>query len=490
MTPARPTDAARDAAGMLAVTGGACALCLALRTAAPAATTALTLLLAGLAVAACAALAEQSYLRCRLLGDAVAGRLAVTYAVYGTVVVPLAATPLDGVAGAVGQLLGTVGAIAALVSVARCPEVVSRARLAAPAATVWLAAVATTVAVSTLPALGARLAGLSIDGQPWLEVVGAGVVVCGAGTVIGLGLHLERRTLTRTGIALALLVVAPAVASTGPTPPSAHLLAAAIQVGALALVVPVATEDTRLALRVVGRANTALRERWRDVVDQIDGMSREEAERTHELRSALVALEGASDVLRHHVERLGEPDDAALAAALASELARLRMLVARLPAAPCTAFVVRDALLPVVLARRACGQAIELNVPADVTAAGRPEALAEAVGNLLSNAAVHAPGSRVTISAHLGRTVQVLVTDDGPGIDPVALAARQHPPVDDERHGGLGLDLAARLVRDDGGSLTVLGHRATTGAAIAIELPRPPRAPTAFGDDPWPATAS
>lgn len=471
---------------MLAVTGGACALCLLLRIAAPAGTTALTLLVAGLAVAACAVVAAQFYLRWRLVGDTVAGRMAIAYVVYGTVVVPLAATPLDGVAGAVGQLLGTVGATAALVSITRCPDVVSRVRLAAPAAAVWLVATTATVAVCTLPALATRLGGLTVVGQPWLEVAGAAVVVVGAGTAIAIGLRLERRSLIRTGVALTLLVVAPAVASAGPTPPSAHLLSAAVQAGALALVVPVAVEDTRLALQVVGRANSALRERCRDVAAQIDGITRREAERTHELRSALLALEGASDVLRRHVERLGEPDDAALAAALASELARLHLLVARLPAAPCAAFAVREALLPVVLAHRACGQTIALHVPTDLTASGRPGALAEAVGNLLTNAAVHAPGSRVTISAHQGRTVRVLVSDDGPGIDPAALADRQRASTDDGRQGGLGLHVAARLVRDDGGSLTVLGHSAAAGAAIAIELPRPQSGVT----DPWSATAS
>lgn len=475
---------------MLAVTGGACALCVALRTLSPGGTTALTLLLAGLAVAACAVVAEQSYLRWRLVGDAVGGRLAITYAVYGTVVVPLAATPIDGVAGAVGQLLGTVGATSALVSIVHCPDVASRARIRTSAVVVWLTAVAGALTACTVPALEGRLAALSIAGQPWLEVAGAAVVIVGAGTAIALGLHLERRSLTRTGIALALLVVAPAVASTGPTPPSAHLLAAAIQAGAVALVVPVAAQDTRLALQVVGRANSALRDRWRDVVEQIDGMTRQEAERTHELRTALAALEGASDVLRRHVERMGEPDDAALAAALASELGRLRVLVASLPAAPCAAFPVRDALLPVVLAHKACGQEITLDVPPEVSASGRPEALAEAVENLLTNAAVHAPGSHVTISAHLGRTVRVLVTDDGPGIDPVALADRQRASADRDGFGGLGLHLATRLVTDEGGSLTVLGHRATTGAAIAIELPRPSLPPTGFGDEPWSATAS
>lgn len=486
-TPAQGSEALRDAAAMTAVTGSACAVALALRALAPPATNALTLLVAGLAVASCAVIAEQSYVRWRLVGDAVAARLCIAFAVYGTVVVPLAATPTDGVAGAVGQLLGTLGASVALVSVLRCPDVVSRTHLRVPATIIGAAAAISAVLVGAHPAVGRRLDGWTVSGQPWIELAGALAVVVGAGVAAGAGVRLRRRSLTSTASALAFLVVAPTVASSSPTPPSAHLLAAAIQAGALVLVVPVTAADTRLALRVVGRANASLRERWRDAVETIDGITRQEAERTHELRSALAALEGASEVLSRHVEHRGEPDDAALAAALASELARLRALVARLPAAAQESFPVRAALLPVVLAHRACGEAITLDVATDVTAAGRPQALAEAVGNLLTNAAVHAPGSRVTITARLGETVRVLVADDGPGIDPAVLTDRRHTAADPRSRRGLGLPLAARLVRAEGGTLTVLRGQEATGTAIVIELPRATRPGR---DEPWTATAS
>lgn len=482
-------EALRDAAAMTAVTGSGCAVAVAVHATAPAATGTLTLLLASLAVAACAVIAEQSYVRWRLVGDAVAARLCVAYAVYGTVVVPLAATPGDGVGGSVGQLLGTLGATAALVSILRCPEVVSRARLGVPAAAIGLGAAGAAVLVSAHPAVGRALTGWTIAGQPWLEVTGALAVVVGAGAAAAAGLRLERRSLTCTASALAFLVVAPSVASTGPTPPSAHLLTTTIQVGALALVLPVTVADSRLALRVVGRANSSLRARWRDAVETLDGITREEAERTHELRSALMALEGASEVLRHHVERRGEPDDAALAAALASELARLRALVAQLPLAPVQGFGVRAALLPVVLARRACGQMITLDVPADVQAAGRPQALAEAVGNLLTNAAEHAPGSRVTIAARVGETVRVIVTDDGPGIDPATSTERHRSGGEERAPRGLGLPLAARLIRADGGDLTIVRPQEAPGTAIVIDLPRAAR-PTLGHGEQWSATAS
>lgn len=489
VTPATTAVALRDAATMLAVAGCACAVAVALHATVPTSTAALTLLLAGVAIASCAVVAEQSYVRWRLVGDAVAARLSVAFALYGTIVVPLAVTRDDGAGGAVGQLLGTAAASAALMSTLRCPDVVSRARLAVPAFVVGAFAAAATVVIGALPVAAQRLAALTVAGQPLLEVAGAAVVVVGSGAAMAAGLRLRRRSMTTVGAALALLVVAPAVATGGPTPPSGHLIAAAVQAAALALVVPVTVADTRLALRAVGRDNSTLRDRWRDVVEQIDGISQREAERTHELKSALLALEGASEVLRRHVERRGEPDDAALAAALASELARLRALVARLPTASRDSFSVRAALLPVVLAHRACGQTIILDIASDVEAAGRPEALAEAIGNLLTNAAVHAAGASVSISASVGQTVRVLVADDGPGIDPAALTARQRASGEGQPRHGLGLRLAARLVHDDGGRLAVVGRPHGTGAAIAIELPRSGGATPAIGES-WTATAS
>lgn len=476
----------RDAARVLGLAGSLCVTAMAVHTTVPRATAAVTLLLAGFATGACFVVSEQSYVRWRLVGDAVAGRLSIAYVVFGCAVVPLATTDADGVPGGVAQTLGTVGVAAVLITTLRCPDVDSRARIVTPAALVTVAAAVAAVLTASTPAARGLLGGAVVLGQPWIEVAGAGVLVVAAGAVTAAGIRRRRRTLARTGLALALLVVTPAVAAVGPTPPAAHLLAAAVQVGAVALVLPMTSIDTRLALRAVGRANATLRHRWLDAEAEARDLSREEAERTHELRSALLALEGASDVLRRHVEGLGRSDDAALAAAVSAELGRLHHLVERAGEPPVVVYGLTDALTPLVLARRACGQQIDLDVPPGTTVVGRPGALAEAVGNLLENSAAHAPGARVTLSTtrHEGR-VRLLVRDDGPGFSPgrPALPARRRGP--DARH-GLGLAVAARLVAQDGGRLVVLPGR---GATVAIDL-EPGPAASAHGREPWTATAS
>lgn len=460
-TPARPRDLASDAACLLAACGALSATVLAVRQAVPAATVPLTLLLAALATGACVVVAEQSFLRSRLVGDAVAARLCVAFAVYGVSAIPLAVCPVQGPGGAIGRLVAILGTAAALLATVRCPDVIATARLGVPTALVVTGAALATVAASSLPAppafLDARIAGL-----PWPEVVAAAALVATAGALTAAGLRRSRRTLTASGLAFGIAVVSPAVAAAGPTPPASRLLVTAVHAAALGLVVPWSVNDTRHALRAVGRDNAALRDRWRDALRRVEGLSRADAERTHELRSVLVALEGASEVLRRHVASLGAREDAALAAAVASEIGRLHELVSACPAAH-GPYDVRQAVWPAVAARRACGQAIDVDVPDGIVVNGRAAALTEAVGNLLTNAAVHAPGSRVTVRAVAGDPVLLLVADDGPGMD----ATAAEPPVGS----GLGLPVARRLVAENGGRLDV-DSAPGRGTCVRIELPR------------------
>lgn len=463
-TPAGPREIAHDAAWMLAACGGLSATALAVHRAVPAATVPVTLLLAALATGACVLVAEQSFVRSRLVGDAVASRLCVAFAIHGVAAVPFAASHVDRPGGAAGQLVATLGTAGALLATLRCPDVVGRTRLGLPTGAVVAVAALATVAASSLPP-SSRFLEVRVAGLPWPEVASAAVLVATAGGLTVAGLRRRRRTLTSSGLAFGLAVVSPAVATAWPTPPAGRLLVTAVHLGALGLVVPWSVNDTRHALRAVGRDNAVLRDRWRDAVRRAEGLSRADAERAHELRSVLVALEGASEVLRRHAASQGAHEDAALAAAVASEIGRLHELVSACPAAR-RPFDVRQAIWPAVAARRACGQVIDVDVPEGLVVHGRAAALTEAVGNLLANAAVHAPGARVTVRAVGGDPVRLVVADDGPGVPaepdgrPVATAGS-----------GIGLPVARRLVAENGGRLTVVAAPGR-GTVVRIELPR------------------
>lgn len=107
----------------------------------------------------------------------------------------------------------------------------------------------------------------------------------------------------------------------------------------------------------------------------------------------------------------------------------------------------------------------------------RPTALRVVIDNLLSNAAVHgAPDGTVDVAVRTGEDgIEVIVDDDGPGVPPLERSrifdrfARGRAAVG--RPGsGLGLALAAQLVRLHGGLLTV-GDAPTGGARFVVRLP-------------------
>lgn len=105
------------------------------------------------------------------------------------------------------------------------------------------------------------------------------------------------------------------------------------------------------------------------------------------------------------------------------------------------------------------------------------------IGNLISNALLHAPGAPVTLGvARLpDRSVAITIRDRGPGFAPPILALMQQG-ADIGAHGpfagaGLGLRIAAELSAEIGGSLTLDNHPDGGGQARLV-LPAAVTAPT------------
>jgi PAS domain S-box-containing protein len=112
---------------------------------------------------------------------------------------------------------------------------------------------------------------------------------------------------------------------------------------------------------------------------------------------------------------------------------------------------------------------------------GDPERLQQVLWNLLSNAIRFTPsGGTITVSLHLsGGSVEMVVADDGPGIDPNFLPYafdrfRQADSSSTRRHGGLGLGLALvrHLVELHGGTVDARNREEGSGAVFTIRLPR------------------
>lgn len=156
-----------------------------------------------------------------------------------------------------------------------------------------------------------------------------------------------------------------------------------------------------------------------------------------------------------------------------SELARLERVVTNRTDATCEVDL-DETLDAVSRLHRVRGRVVEFE-PSGAQVIGRSDAVAEAVNILLENAATHGQGpSRIAVGPcdDADGLVQISVSDHGPGV-PADLSERIFDwgvSRDDSPGQGIGLNLARRLVTEQGGSLT-LGDRDKEGSSFVIRLP-------------------
>lgn len=204
-----------------------------------------------------------------------------------------------------------------------------------------------------------------------------------------------------------------------------------------------------------------------------------EEERDHDLRAALAGIGGAALMLERHHDQLSEQDRAALARAVKAEIERLQKIVnvERSDAEP---FGLAGALSPALLLAVAGGVEVDFDVPPEVSVVGRPAEVAEAVQNLVDNARLYAPVSPVTVRASTDGLVAVLrIEDRGPGVDPadrnrIFQRGWRGAPDGHVEGSGLGLFVASKLVRAQGGDLWV-EERPGGGASFVLTLPLAPQ---------------
>ncbi|MDN5895435.1 MAG: HAMP domain-containing histidine kinase [Nocardioides sp.] len=204
--------------------------------------------------------------------------------------------------------------------------------------------------------------------------------------------------------------------------------------------------------------------------------SSHDAELFHELRSTVAGIASASRLLDDGRDRLTGEKTVGLHRLLASEVRRLeRMLRApgndAVPEGPEPLDL--DALLePLVIGLESQGAQVE-HKPSGLTVHGRAERITEVVQALLSNATRHAPTAQVVLSSELSGTHVVLrIADNGPGIAPeVRTALFQRETKGPGSAGqGLGLYIAQRSIRDQGGELWL--EDSHTGAVFNLRLPQ------------------
>lgn len=201
------------------------------------------------------------------------------------------------------------------------------------------------------------------------------------------------------------------------------------------------------------------------------------AETLHEVRSAVVALEGG-------VRRFEPVDDAesaqqaALARALVAELRRLRGLVEVPSTAHDSDISVRASLDSMLTVCIAGGWPVTCDIPDDLYVRAGAADVAQIVLALVTNARRHAPKSRIEVSAYRDRgRVAICVDDRGPGVkrsdrELIFERGRRSAASAADDGKGLGLHIARRLARDLDGDLWV-EERPGGGARFVLALPVP-----------------
>jgi two-component system osmolarity sensor histidine kinase EnvZ len=127
-------------------------------------------------------------------------------------------------------------------------------------------------------------------------------------------------------------------------------------------------------------------------------------------------------------------------------------------------------------ARRREGEAVDVDTEGDLVVPLRPQAAKRCFDNLIANAVRH--GTKVEINAaRRGRSVEITIDDNGPGIPAHAREDVFKPfyRLDSSRNAatggvGLGLTIARDFVRGHGGEIT-LGDSPLNGLRVRIKLP-------------------
>jgi signal transduction histidine kinase len=227
-------------------------------------------------------------------------------------------------------------------------------------------------------------------------------------------------------------------------------------------------------LRELSAAFNTMQGRIRGLMDERTRML---AAIAHDLRTYLTRLTLRAEFITDDVQRAKAGTDLAEMSQLLDDT----LLFARQDAGRgdgARSIDVRRELETLVALRLEMDQAVSLTPEAAGLAWASPLALRRMVDNLVDNAARY--GGAVTLDARrLGRRVEIMVLDDGPGL-PVEVLETITAPFErgetsrNRRTGGagLGLSIVQALAQGQGGRLT-LANRPEGGLAATISLPAP-----------------
>lgn len=196
-------------------------------------------------------------------------------------------------------------------------------------------------------------------------------------------------------------------------------------------------------------------------------------EQLHELRTGLAGISSAVGLLVRHEAAFDEGERSRLQSMVETELGRLQRLLARREECSPEPLPVDEVLQPLVACRRLAGQDVRLDPSNNWIVADR-DLIVEAVTALLLNSERHAPDATVSVTvSSQGGSTRITVADDGPGV-PAALRGtlfERGVRASGSPGEGLGLHLARRALRAQGGDLCLDPPPPGGGAVFVVTLP-------------------
>ena len=230
----------------------------------------------------------------------------------------------------------------------------------------------------------------------------------------------------------------------------------------------------------------ALGETLDHLLDRVASVIRSEqrltSELAHELRTPLTGIQGSADLaLLRGVEDPAVREDLRQIAASAREMAGVITTLLDLArdggvAGPEQECRVADVVPALVAAAAGADGAVEVvdRTGASAARVAAPAGLVvRALVPLVDNAVRHARHRVVLEAADLPDRVEVVVRDDGAGVDAAVRDTLFEPGVSGRDDGvGLGLGIARRVARSVGGDVTLDDTGPDGGAAFRVRLPR------------------
>jgi signal transduction histidine kinase len=217
-----------------------------------------------------------------------------------------------------------------------------------------------------------------------------------------------------------------------------------------------AARDLSASLSRDGTALLHMRDTLERTERLLSAEEQQQHDRLHDARSLIAALKMASLTLDRYDERLEQAVKHRLRSSLITELSRLEEVIDGRRRVPLEVFQLDGALTPLVTAERAAGTVIRSSLRS-VRVLGRPVELATVVQQLLTDARRRAPSHAVRLFAvRTPDGVQLVIEDRAPGMRPEDREQVFHRDFQAgaEASDGLGLYLARRLMREQGGDIT------------------------------------